>query len=392
MPARSYGRPIESVYRLCLSLARIGWDVRALTTNANGPGEILPVNTRYEHAASAGFDVRYCPRIMRQSVSPVLLRYLIPYVHWADVVHLTGVYWFPTIPTLIACRLLRRPLIWSPRGALQRRNASRRATAKDAWEILCSLSMPRATLLHLTSEQERKESLKRFARLPTTVIPNGVALPQEAAHESGDGTLRLGYSGRLDPAKGIENLFAACRILIGEGIRFHLRVAGGGEAGYERQLRSEVAAPELAARVALLGPLAGAAKRQFFAETDIAVVPSYSENAIIVAQALAHGVPVIASRGTPWARVEEIGCGHWVDNDPATLARTIREMAREPLGEMGRRGRQWMSDEFSWERVARNMSAVYTALIGNEVAADFGAGKIPSANPRLRLRHPTHGR
>jgi len=50
------------------------------------------------------------------SVSPTFLRLLAAYVSWADIVHLTAVYSFPSI----ACKILGKPLVWSPRGMLQR--------------------------------------------------------------------------------------------------------------------------------------------------------------------------------------------------------------------------------------------------------------------------------
>ena len=44
-PAYIYGGPIESVYQLCLALAGNGCEVKVLTTNANGPQAVLPVDT-----------------------------------------------------------------------------------------------------------------------------------------------------------------------------------------------------------------------------------------------------------------------------------------------------------------------------------------------------------
>lgn len=373
MPARFYGGPVESTYRLCLALARLGWDVKALTTNANGPSEVLPANTHYEHTASAGFDIRYCPRLIGQSVSPALLRHLVGYIRWADIVHLTAVYSFPTIPTLMACRILRRPLIWSPRGALQRWRGSRRRIAKYLWELGCRGLLPRRTVLHLTSSRERDESSARVPGRSCTLIPNGVIVPKNVEHTPGDGTLRLGYIGRLDPKKGIENMLEACRKLALEGHAVRFQVAGNGDGGFERELRSRAADLVSRGLVDFRGLVTGAAKRRFFAEIDIAVTPSFTENfGMVVAEALAHEVPVIASKGTPWARIEEMGCGHWVENDVATLAQTVKSMTSEPLAEMGRRGRQWMLDEFSWERVARDMSAAYIALIHGETAATAG--------------------
>ena len=58
--------------------------------------------------------------------------------------------------------------------------------------------------------------------------------------------------------------------------------------------------------------VAGSEIEKLFASFDI-VVLSYAEKfGLVVAEALAHGMPIIASKGTPWQRLEEIGCGWWV--------------------------------------------------------------------------------
>src|ERR1700737_1602234 len=102
----------------------------------------------------------------------------------------------------------------------------------------------------------------------------------------------------------------------------------------------------------MLGTILAEAKKRLFDWSDVALVPSYTENfAIVVAEALAHGVPVIASKGTPWSRLEEMRCGLWVDNDPETLADAIRGINTMPLQDMGTRGREWMQNEFSWRSV-----------------------------------------
>lgn len=363
MPARSYGGPAESVYRLCLNLASAGCEVRVLTTNSDGLGKRLKVDTGRSMAMAAGFDVRYLRRVARHAIAPSLLPALLPEVRRADVVHLTGVYSFPTIPTLIATALLRKPLVWSPRGALQRWAGSRRTAQKWLWELACRPLTAGRTMLHATSEAERIESCQRLAGVDAVVIPNGVRMPREPVNPVFDGILRIGFLGRLDPKKGLENLLDACAIVMASGIPFTLTIAGGGLDRYTRALRSRSDRLGLGSRVRFIGEAYGQAKRDFLGAINFLAVPSHTENfALVVAEALAAGLPVIASRGTPWAAVEEHGCGLWVGNDPASLADAIRRMREAPLAAMGLRGRQWMASDFSWSAIARTMCNLYGTL------------------------------
>jgi glycosyltransferase involved in cell wall biosynthesis len=383
-PAWSHGGPVEAVDQLCRHLSAAGCDVRVLTTDCDGPDQILAVEKRRPVEITTNLQVRYCPRRWRLSVSPVLLRSLLSSVRWAHVVHLTAVYNFPTFPTLHACRILHKPLVWSPRGALQRWKDTRRQTLKALWESACSAIAPNGTLLHVTSDAERIDSSRRLPRLRTVVIPNGVEVPHEALHIDGDGELRLVYLGRLEPKKGLENLLLACRTLVDTGLSFSLVIGGSGDAKYTEALKARVAQLSLASRVAFLGHVPRDAKGEFFAKADVAVVPSHVENfCAVIAEALAHEVPVVASRGTPWHRVEQMGCGLWVDNAPESLAAAIRKIGEMPLREMGERGRQWMIAEYCWPAIAQQMLGVYSSLISQDVAGESAvvsaaAGTSPS--------------
>jgi len=120
----------------------------------------------------------------------------------------------------------------------------------------------------------------------------------------------------------------------------------------------------LSEAVRLIGYVEGTAKREFFDNADVLIMPSYTENfGLVAAEALAHGVPVIASRGTPWSRVAEIGCGLWVANDSESLADAMRQISSMSLCEMGLRGREWMQREFAWDALAEKMAHIYHNLL-----------------------------
>ena len=136
---------------------------------------------------------------------------------------------------------------------------------------------------------------------------------------------------------------------------------------------------QLSARAASLGlasvsiepPVYGDAKFDLLRAASLFVLPTRDENfGLAVAEALASGVPVIATKGAPWRRLESEGCGWWVDHGAEPLAGVLgaaMAMAEPQLAGMGLRGRSWMIREFSWDRIARDMLDVYDWL------ADKGA-------------------
>jgi glycosyltransferase involved in cell wall biosynthesis len=364
-PAWVYGGLPEAAYQFARHLADAGAVVRVLTTDANGPGTRLDPAAFAAYSHGERFEVRYCARVACQSVSIELLGALVEQVRWADVIHLHAAYSFPTIPTMLAARTLKRQVVWTPHGALQRWSGSRRVGLKSLWEKVCIAAGQREMVIHLTSASEAAETRARFPGAIIGTIPNGVEIPKTFKREPRGALLRLGFVGRLDPKKGIENLLAACRILKDRNApAFSLAIAGAGSSEYEAKLRREIDRVELADRVAMLGDIRGDEKRRMLERTDVLVAPSFTENfAIVVAEALAHGAAVIASTGTPWKEVEQVGCGLWVDNDPASLADAIAKISAMPTAEMGERGRRWMATDFSWQKSASEMMTLYKSLL-----------------------------
>ena len=374
-PATYWGGPIYSVLGLCNGLAGLqGVELRVLTTDSAGPKLADRVDViGFPMRLDAGYDVYYCPRIWGREISLGMIWHMWSMIRWADIVHLTGTYSFSTIPTLLACRLLHKPIVWSPRGALQVTHewagASRR-NVKRVWEWACAMVMPEGCVLHVTSESERTASLARLPRATAELIPNGVDIPANlpSRKRTFNGTVRLMYIGRLDPKKGLENLLLAMEQIDDSDVC--LDIFGAGDPVYVAKLMGLMRHLGIEGQVTFRGHVDGAAKRDAFLEADICVVPSYTENfAMVIAEALAHGVPVIASQGTPWAEVTDRNCGLWVKNDPTSLAVAITTLKKVDLEGMGKRGREWMEKSFGWNHVADTMYSLYVRLVnGHELA------------------------
>ena len=122
------------------------------------------------------------------------------------------------------------------------------------------------------------------------------ALPDVAPPVPGT-TLRLGFMGRLDPSKGLENLIDAVRRLP-EGAA-SLRIAGTGKPDYTATLHTRAAG---AANISFVGH---SAPPEFFPAIDLLVIPSIWEDPFprVYHEALAYGVPSLA---TPLGGLSEV--------------------------------------------------------------------------------------
>ena len=120
-----------------------------------------------------------------------------------------------------------------------------------------------------------------------------------------------------------------------------------------------------------MGPKYGSEKWQAYRNSDLYVLPSPSENfGMTIAESLASGTPVIATKGAPWADLERFKAGWWIDIDVGSLIFSLRDaMSRdnEELAAMGVQGRKWMKNEFSWNKIGKEMIDVYNWLLDSKL-------------------------
>ena len=107
-----------------------------------------------------------------------------------------------------------------------------------------------------------------------------------------------------------------------------------------------------------------------FRDADLFVLPTYSENfGMVVAEALAHGVPALTTRGAPWSMLLDQECGWWVEPTVTGVADGLRQATScnsETLRSMGRRGQAFVRTEFRWEQVAARFIAAYEEILASK--------------------------
>jgi len=148
-----------------------------------------------------------------------------------------------------------------------------------------------------------------------------------------------------------------------------LRIAGPDEAGHQRQVERAVSDAGLGEVISFTGPVGHQMKKSAFFDSDLFVLPTHSESfGMVVAEALAHGLPVLTTTGTPWSILPESGCGWWVDATVDGIAEGLRQatiLDPETLQAMGAKGRALVTAKFGWKRVADLMLSTYEGILAN---------------------------
>jgi len=165
-----------------------------------------------------------------------------------------------------------------------------------------------------------------------------------------------------------------------------LVLAGSDLIAYRKEVEKMVRDLGLEESVVMTGEVQGEMKDSLLANAEVFVLPSYSENfGIVVAEAMAWGRPVIASTGTPWKEVAEVGAGWWVAPEEEPLAGALAEAlgkGREELEAMGARGRELVERSYTWAAPAAKLVRAYEeALATAERSVDsVRSPRRPRAN------------
>ena len=347
-----YGGPAFSVSRLAIALAQTGVEVglwaadqsTATTPLISSGSSVYPI---------IGTETEALEKFGR-----------------ADVLHDNGI-WLPHHRRLTKIAEARGiPRVVSTRGMLEPwAMKHKRAKKTLAWWLYQRQDLTRANCHHTTSETETQNVQRLGLGVQVRMISNGVDLPEPAgvknlpAKQAGR-RIAL-FLGRIYSVKGLPMLVEAWARVRPKG--WILRIAGPDEAGHRGEVENAIAAAGLADKISFLGPISGQAKQLAFSEAELFVLPTYSESfGMAVGEALAHGLPVLTTKGAPWSMLPERGCGWWVDATVDGITEGLRKSTSqdsETLKVMGARGRELVAAEFGWGNVAEQFVMLYEGLM-----------------------------
>lgn len=291
-----------------------------------------------------------------------------------DIVH--AHFWMSGRAALAAARPLGIPVVqtFHALGVVKQRHQGDKDTSPPERQAVEQAILDDVDHVIAECSDEVFELLRLGARRDrVTIVPSGVdttlfrptglrALPAASRH-------RIVFVGRLVERKGIGNVISALADVPGAD----LVVAGGPAAGdldaepEVRRLRALARTCGVADRVSFLGRVDREHLPALYRSADVVTcVPWYETFGIVPLEAMACGVPVVASAvGGLGDTVVHGNTGlHVPPRDPGTLAAALRALLadtdrRQAFGQAGaRRARS----RYSWNRVAALTLAAYDGL------------------------------
>jgi glycosyltransferase involved in cell wall biosynthesis len=376
------GGPSAAIRAIARGLTSQGLETHVATTNDNQPALLdVPLGRPVEEN---GVTYHYFPRQTRFYICSF------PFSNWLehaaadyDLIHIHTVFSYcSNVAAWIAYRK-GVPYIIRPLGVLNRWGfENRRPVLKQmSFALLEKRLLSRAAAVQYTTEQERQEAAElRFPHRPV-VIPN----PVEMAHPANEfrGQFRAQYPeladrrivlflSRIDPKKGLDLLLPAFREVSRQDPRAALVIAGDGEPSLVTRLRQTAAELGIASSVFWPGFLAGAKRAAAFADADLFVLSSYSENfGMAPVEAMGLGLPVVLTdRVGIHQEVTEARAGIATPVSSEAIASALLLLLRDDSLrlEMGRNARRLAASRYSVEAVAGRLRDLYTGLCPRALA------------------------
>ena len=345
------GGPTRSVKGLCRALSRAGADVTLLVLSGCGEFED-PCGVKVERG------------IAPDAIPDFVKRFAL--------VHLHGL-WHPGLHRVAsACRKAGVPYVVSPRGMLDPWALSVKKWKKRlALLVYQRADLKHAAAFHATAPAEAEHIRAAGFAQPCILSPNAVeppdAMPEKAVRT--DGIRTALFLSRLHPGKGLPALADAWAAVRPQGWR--MRVVGPDSYGHKREVVARLEKLGIAGEWDFVGEVDDTKKWREYRSADLLVHPSVSENfGITIAEGLAAGLPVIATKGTPWAELETRRCGWWIDAGVASLAAALRAsmaLSDEERNAMGERGQALIAGKYTWPAAAKLMLQGYRQMLGKDM-------------------------
>ena len=389
-----HGGPGIDLPNYCHALAGDGCEVVlavGYSSDADHPARMVPAATVREDARGYSLLTFPCILAHRWRFSPSLVRWLAHNIAGFDIVHLHSLYSFPILSGATLARWRRIPYVLTTHAVLapfQRRVSRVKKAAYGA--LFARRILNDAAAVIYSARTEYDEALPLGIRAPAVIIPNGIALDQFSRLpgrgwfrsrylQGAEGPLLL-YLGRLNAKKGLDLLLPAFAQVLKRRREAWLALVGAGDPpAYANWISRRISELGIGNRVVMTGMLAGEQKLSAYADADLFVLPSRSENfATAMFEAMACRLPVIVSSGVNlWQEVQSSGAGLVVGFEPDQLSAVISKLLDDPrgMGEMGGKARA-LAENYTSKRTAAHLAGLYRRIITGEPAGNWAMPKF----------------
>lgn len=382
-PAHFASGPITPTHYLNRELTRLGEDVTVYTTNIDA-GKKMDVPLGVEVDID-GVKVFYFNAEPFWTYSPSMKKAMAENMGKFDLIHITSVFLAASTIGSRYAKKFRKPYIISPHGSFMEEPLKNNSLKKKIYiSILEKNNLASASAIHFVANTEKEDYLK--AKLPlnrSIVIPNGLD-PKELGDMPEADRFRKKFNiphdkkvilflARLNPIKGLDTLIPAFANAAAKDPSALLVLAGYNQDNYGSVVKKIADENKIADKIIFTGPLSGKDKFAAILESDVFVLPSYSEAcSMALIEAMHFGLPPIITEGVGFSnRIKESGAGMVVPKNVVSLTSAMSALLEDEniRNDIGCKAVVFARNNFLTEKVAQEFMHEYGLLIDNYATA-----------------------
>ncbi|WP_427134841.1 glycosyltransferase family 4 protein [Pseudomonas kitaguniensis] len=285
----------------------------------------------------------------------------------ADIIHLMGHWTVLNAIVYWVARLLGKPYVVCPAGALPLFGRSQ--TFKKVYNWVIGRRIIRNASAFIAITDDEKDQFLPYGVNPDhiQIVNNGIN-PQDFSSQDVAGIrARHGlekkpfilFVGRLNLIKGPDLLLEAYKQL-GDRIGHYDLVFVGPDGGMREELVEASKRMGHPANIFFIGYLGGKDKSDIYHAAEFLVIPSRQEAmSIVVLEAGICKTAVLLTRACGFDEVAEVGGGVVVDAEVESLKAGLLEMSqRDDLKQMGEQLHRFVTENYTWADVGKKLERV----------------------------------
>lgn len=299
----------------------------------------------------------------------------------ADIIHQQGIWMYYSYATLVEKQ--KNPqckVIIEPHGMLDPwavRNSEWKK--KIVGHLFEYKNLRSADCIHALCQSEYESIRKYGLKNPVAIIPNGVTLPSNPQYERGSEKKILLYIGRIHPKKGIKELILGLAKIKEQNSlllkNWEIHIAGWDQNGHIDDLKCLVEKHNLVNDVKFLGSLYGESKEKALCRANAFILPSFSEGLpMSVLEAWAYELPVVMTDFCNIPEGFDYKCAIRIEPTPNDICEkliALFQLSNLELSDMGVRGKELVSQKYTWTIVAQQTIELYHYLLGKSSKPTF---------------------
>lgn len=366
--AAVHGGPTTAVVEMMETMNAMGYSNAVALSDDDGRGRRLAVNAPERQIKGRFYFPKRCDFY---TFTPTMSGWLNTHIADFDLVHIHGLFSYVNILAGGACRRQNIPYIVTPHGMANRYGMRHKPFRKMiSFRLFERRLLKHAHMIHLTSHDEASDFGHLNIITATRIIPLAVRSVDENKTDAmkvgqKDKTLpyQILYMGRVHPTKNIEAVIAA--LAQSEMANYHLNICGDGDPKYSAQLKAYAKHLGVAEQITWCGFVSGREKTEFFANSDIFILPSFSESfGVSAIEALSAGLPSVLSSHVANAKtLGHAGLAKVTDTSATAIANGLCEVSKWKNETFIIKAKAYFSNHYDKSIISHSLDMLYDEVI-----------------------------